>query len=116
MKAAKRPKPDVTCPRCGQTSRQSRDGRTHAGSQRYRCVTCGCRYTPFPKDQGYAEEIRFQALQLYLEGRSMREVARILNVNHQSVANWMQDYGRYLPPDAPPDIVELARLEGLFVL
>ncbi len=105
-----------TCPRCNKTQRQARDGRTAAGSQRYRCAFCGCRYTPQPRDLGYDEEIRFQALQLYLEGCSMREVARRLDVNHQSVANWMRAYARYLPPDLPPDIAELARLEGLFVL
>jgi transposase-like protein len=104
------------CPRCNQTGRQARDGRTPAGSQRYRCAQCGCRYTPTPAEQGYDEDVRFQALQLYLEGYSMREVARRLSVNHQSVANWMKAYARYLPPDLPPDIAELARLEGLFVL
>jgi transposase-like protein len=105
-----------SCPRCNSRTRQARDGRTPAGSQRYRCGACGCRHTPQPKDQGYDEAIRFQALQLYLEGRSMRAVARALGVNHQSVANWMHDYARYLPPDLPPNIAELARLEGLFVL
>ncbi len=106
----------VPCPRCNSRARQARDGRTRAGSQRYRCGVCGLRYTPFPKEQGYEEEVRFQALQLYLEGHSMREIGRRLNVHHQSIANWMKDYGRYLPPDLPPDIAEKARLEGLFVL
>lgn len=109
-------KQQVSCPRCYARARQARDGRTRADSQRYRCGACGCRYTPFPKEQGYEEEVRFQALQLYLEGHSMREIGRRLKVNHQSVANWMKDYARYLPPDLPPDIAELARLEGLFVL
>lgn len=105
-----------SCPRCSKRIRQVRDGFTQAGSQRYRCRSCGYRYTPSPKDQGYPEEVRFQALQLYLEGDSMREVARKLGVNHQSVANWMKAYALYLPPDLPADIAELARLEGLFVL
>ena len=105
-----------TCPRCNKTAHQARDGRTPAGSQRYRCALCSCRYTPQPREQGYDEEVRFQALQMYLEGCSMREIARRLDVHHQSIANWMADYARYLPPDLPPDIAELARLEGLFVL
>lgn len=104
------------CPRCYTTAKQSRDGYTPAGSQRYRCGVCGCRYTPLPKDQGYEEEVRFQALQLYLAGNSMREVSRLLDVNHQSVANWIKAYARYLPPDLPADIAELAKLEGLFIL
>lgn len=108
--------PPLTCPRCFKNSRQSRDGRTPAGSQRFRCGLCGCRYTPIPKEQGYDEDVRFVALQLYLEGHSMREIGRRLNVNHQSIANWIKDYARYMPPDLPSDIVELARLEGLFIL
>ncbi len=105
-----------TCPRCNSRLNQAKDGRTNAGSQRFRCRQCGCRYTPAPKDQGYDEEVRFEALQLFLEGYSMREIGRRLQVNHQSIANWMRAYARYLPPDLPPDIAEQARLEGLFVL
>lgn len=107
---------DPTCPKCYESARQVRDGRTTSGSQRYRCRLCGCRYTPFPQSNGYDEEVRFQALQLYLEGMSIRQVARVLEVNHQSVANWMQDYARYLPPDLPPSIAEMAKLDGLYVL
>jgi transposase-like protein len=106
----------VSCPKCFRNVRQTKDGHTQAGSQRYRCRACGCRYTPYPQEQGYDEEVRFEALQLYLEGMSMRAVARKLDVNHQSVANWMKDYARYLPPDLPPDLIEKARLEGLYVL
>lgn len=106
----------VSCPKCYESSRQVKDGHTASGSQRFRCRHCSCRYTPFPQSNGYDEEVRFQALQLYLEGMSIRQVARLLDVNHQSVANWMKDYTRYLPPDLPPSIAEMARLEGLYVL
>ncbi len=106
----------INCPRCGVDTHQTKDGFTPQRSQRYRCRECGCRYTPFPKSQGYDEEVRFQALQLYLEGMSLRDIGRLLDVNHQSVANWIQAYARYLPPDLPPSIAEMARLEGLYVL
>ncbi len=81
----------------------------------YRCKSCGCRYTPEAKDPGYDEEVRLQALTLYLEGNSLREIGRLLDVNHQSVANWITNYGNYLSEDFPPSIIELAVLDGFYV-
>lgn len=107
---------DITCPKCYRDEDQIRDGFTRARSQRYRCRHCGCRYTPYPLQHGYDEEVRLQALHLYLEGMSYRAIARLLDVNHQSVANWINAYARFLPPDMPPSIAEMARLEGLYVL
>lgn len=46
----------------------------------------------------------------------MREIGRRLDVNHQSVANWIKAYARFLPPDVPADLAEMAKLEGLFIL
>jgi transposase-like protein len=105
----------MSCPRCFATNRQIRDGKTPAGSQRMRCKDCGCRYTPDPKDQGYDEEVRMQALTLYLEGVSLREIGRLLEVNHQSAANWIKDYENYMPQDLPPSILEMAELDGYYI-
>lgn len=80
-----------------------------------RCKGCGCRYTPVPRERGYDEEVRLQALTLHLEGISLREIGRLLDVNHQSVANWISDYSHYLPPDLPPSILEIAELDGFYV-
>jgi hypothetical protein len=102
----------VSCPKCFAASHQNKDGRTPAGSQRLRCSVCGCRYTPLPKDQGYDEEIRQQALILHLEGLSLRLIGRLLAVNHQTVANWINGYANYLPADLPPSILEMAALDG----
>lgn len=103
-----------TCPKCQSAERQNKDGLTAAGSQRYRCVHCGCRYTPVPKENGYDEDIRLSALSLYLEGLSLREIGRVLEVNHQSIANWIAAYATYLPPDMPQELLEQAQLDGLF--
>lgn len=100
------------CPKCFAQTRQIKDGRTSAGSQRFRCKQCGCRYTPAPQDPGYDEEIRQQALVLHLEGLSLRLIGRLLTVNHQTVANWINGYANYLPPDLPPSILELLALDG----
>jgi transposase-like protein len=101
-----------SCPKCHLTHNQIKDGFTPAGSQRYRCKACGCRYTPEAKDWGYSEEMRVLALQLHLEGHSLRAISRVLAVNHQSVANWINDFTMYLPSDYV-DLIDMARLDGL---
>ena len=105
----------MACPKCHAQQRQIKDGHTPAYSQRYRCKLCGCRYTPQAKYRGYDEEVREQALMLHLEGISLREIGRILDVHHQSVANWIGDYAKYLPQDLPPSILELAELDQFYV-
>lgn len=104
------------CPRCHASEFQIKDGRTPAGSQRYKCKPCGRRYTPSPKDPGYDEEVRLQALTLYLEGVSLRQVARILSVNHQSVANWVNTYADDIPEELPDSVLETAVLDGLLTI
>ncbi|PID85767.1 MAG: hypothetical protein CSA11_00470 [Chloroflexi bacterium] len=102
------------CPHCGGADRQIKDGFTAAGMQRYRCKLCQTRYTLHPKEQGYDEEVRLQALSLYLEGLSLREVSRLLSVNHQSVANWIHSYKNHMPATLPPSILETAILDGFY--
>ncbi len=102
------------CPKCDESRRQIKDGRTPSGSQRYRCKLCGFRYTPEPKEKGYDEETRLQALRLYMDGVSLRGVSRILEVNHQSVANWVNTYAHHIPMDLPPSVLEMAILDGIY--
>lgn len=54
---------------------------------------------------GYDDEVREQALQLYLEGNSLRSIGRILKVHHVSVSNWINAHAHTLPKrvsDATP--------------
>ena len=67
-----------TCPHCHQTTRQNRAGETQSGSQRYKCMHCGHKYTPEPKQHGYPDEMRKQALQLYVDGMNLRRIGRHL--------------------------------------
>lgn len=101
------------CPKCGDGELQIKDGRTAAGSQRYRCKQCGFRYTPMPKDRGYDEYIRLQALRLHLEGLSLRSISRVLGINHQTAANWINRYANDLPLPFPDSILELVAIDGL---
>jgi hypothetical protein len=63
---------------------------------------------------GYDLSLREQALKLYLEGTSLRAIGRLLSVNHQSIANWINDYAGQLPSkvadDTPTDTVETDEL------
>ena len=103
------------CPHCGRETKQSRDGRTKAGSLRYRCGYCRRKYTPFPKQQGYPSEIREQAVKLYVDGMNFRRIARQLKVNHQSVINWVNAYIATLPEQTPqPDSVTTVELDEVF--
>ncbi len=103
-----------TCPHCHQTHYQAKDGHTTSGSQRFRCQTCGCRYTPDPKPRGYAPHLRTQALQLYVDGLNLRRIGRVLGIHHQTVSTWVMAAATALPATPPvpsqTDIVELDEL------
>lgn len=46
-------------------------------------------------------DLRRQAIQCYVDGMSLRRIARHLGVVHQTVANWVTAYAATLP-DTPP--------------
>ena len=103
------------CPYCQTTEQQVKAGFTGAGSQMYKCKPCNRRYTPDPAEPGYPNAIRRQAVRLHLEGMNYRRVARILQVSHVSVMNWVKARAEQLPaapiPEADPlDIVEMDEL------
>lgn len=78
----------VSCPFCASKERQVKAG-TNSGIQRYKCGSCKRRYTPLAEGPGYTDEVRAQASQLHAQGKTIREIARQLSMNHQSVANWL---------------------------
>ncbi len=103
-----------SCPHCHATRYQVKAGFNRSGSQRYRCTPCGRKYTPDPQPQGYVDAVRQQAVRLYVDGLNLRRIARLLQVNHQSVANWVKSYVDQLPnapqPADPPDVLEMDEL------
>jgi len=89
-------------------------GHNASGSQRYQCKRCQRHSTFEPQAHGYALETREQALRLYLEGNGLRRIGRLLQVHHQTVANWINARHATLPsqPTQPPvaGVVELDEL------
>jgi len=56
------------------------------------CRGCGKTTTPEPKERGYSEQVREKAVRMYVEGNNFRRIGRLLDVNHQSVVNWINAY------------------------
>ncbi len=103
------------CPYCQATDRQVKAGRTEVGSQRYKCQQCGRRYTPQPKEHGYPDSLRQQAVRLYVDGMNFRRIGRQLGVHHQSVINWINAYVAQLPDTSPlPAEVTVVEQDELF--
>jgi transposase-like protein len=102
------------CPKCYSTERQNKAGRTQAGSQRYRCLVCGAKYTPVKKPQGYGTKVRKQAIRLYVDGMNLRRTARHLGVHHTTVAVWVKEYVSQLPKAPQPRQVKTAEMDELF--
>ena len=103
-----------TCPKCKETSHQRKCGRTVAGSQQYSCKHCKTKYTPEPKERGYPDEMRLQAIKMYVDGINYRRIARHLAIHHTTVINWVKAFAAQLP-DAPlPEELHTIELDELF--
>ena len=103
------------CAYCQSTEQQIKSGLNASGSQRFRCRLCDRIYTPAPAPNGYPDEVRHQAVKLYLEGMNLRRIGRLLSVNHQSVTNWVNAYHASLPEvSAPVERPQTLEMDELF--
>ena len=89
------------CLHCGSPSRQVKNGHSRLGVAQFKCQDCGRCYRALYKTRGYSEEVRLQAVRLYLDGTNFRRIARHLGVNHQSVINWVNAYHARLKEQEP---------------
>jgi transposase-like protein len=93
-------------------------GLNRSGSQRYVCKACQRHFTPRPNPMGYSTVIREQAIKMVVDGANYRRTGRYLQVNHQSVANWVTAATAKLKAgDAPrPEVgdSDTAELDELF--
>jgi transposase-like protein len=106
------------CPHGQTTEQQVKGGFNRTGSQRFQCQLCRRQYTPEPHPLGYDEKIKEMALKLYLEGNGFRRIGRLLNVNHQSVVNWVNAYhaqlGTKQAEAAVTDSLAILEMDELF--
>jgi transposase-like protein len=98
-----------TCPKC-QNTPCSKDGIV-GGRQRYRCKNCGRRHTVAYK--WYSEEIKKQALSMYLEGLGFRAIGRILNCSHVAVYQWIKQYGEKAHLSMPATDIDVVEMDEM---
>jgi transposase-like protein len=75
---------------------------------------CRYKYTPEPKAWAYDEQTRQKALELYVDGLSLRRIARHLGVHHRTVSLWVKAKAADLPQAPVPEEVQVAEMDELF--
>jgi len=79
-----------TCPKC-QHNVIIKSGIVK-GRQRYQCKSCKYFFTVGKEGKQIDSYYVIKALQLYIEGVSLREIERLIGVSHVSVLNWVRKY------------------------
>ena len=102
------------CQQCQSREKQVKRGFNHSGSKRWKCQVCSKRYTPQPKEQGYPDELWYQAVKMYVDGMNYRRIAHHLGVDHKSVMNWVKAYAAQLDNAPVPQDVNNAEMDELF--
>ena len=82
----------MECPKC-KSINYTKDGIVKS-KQRYRCKECNYRYTVNVKSTSKPEDMKRQALHLYLEGLGFRSIGRFLKVSHVSIQQWIKRFGK----------------------
>jgi transposase-like protein len=77
---------------------------------------CRYKYTPEQKQHGYSDDVRKQAMQLYVDGRNLRRIARHLGIHHRTVSLWVKASAASLPEAPVPKGVKTAEKDELFTV
>jgi transposase-like protein len=88
----------IICPKC-QGAQVVKSG-VVKGRQRYNCKNCKYFFTVFKEGKHIDPYYVIKALQLYLEGVSLREIERLIGVSHVSVMNWVKKYKVQAPENS----------------
>lgn len=80
----------LACPRC------NKENIVKSGivkdRQRYNCKDCNYFFSVFKDGKSIDTYYVIKALQLYIEGVSLREIERLIGISHVSVMNWIKKY------------------------
>ena len=101
------------CPQC-KSSHNKKNG-FRGGKQSYRCKDCGYQYVENPISRAYPIEVKQLCLKMYLNGMGFRAIARVTQIDHTTIINWVKEAGELLsdePQDSEiPEITEIDELQ-----
>lgn len=86
----------LSCPKC-QSDNIVKSG-IIKDRQRYLCKSCNYYFTVNKLGKKIDDYYVTKALQLYLEGLSLREIERILGISHVTISSWIKEYNIKKPP------------------
>ena len=75
----------VICPACQQPDAVYRHGKASDGTQRYRCSTCRRTFQLRYRHKVHEPGVRAKITDLALNGRGIRDTARVLGISPQTV-------------------------------
>jgi len=65
------------------------------------------------KSTAFADSIKEQVLQMYLEGMGFRAIGRVLGMSHVSVYRWIRAFGQRAAPLASHQAIDVVELDEL---
>ena len=80
------------CPKC-QSIRTKKNGFRRA-KQSHRCNDCGYQFVESPTRKGYLPAIKQFCPKMYLNGMGFRGIARVINIDHRTIINWVSQVGK----------------------
>lgn len=86
----------VICPKCSSQESIVKSGIVNE-KQRYLCKKCTYNFTVRKVGKKIDNYYIVKAIQLYLEGLSLREIENILGVSHSTISNWLKTYNIQKP-------------------
>jgi transposase len=97
------------CPKC--KSKNFRKDGIVKSRQRYFCKDCKNRFTV--EQIGKPNNLKKDALILYLEGLGFRSIGRVLHVSHVAVFNWIKSFGEKLDEFRNPSEIQVMELDEM---
>jgi transposase-like protein len=63
--------------------------------------------------RGYSEDVKRQALEMYLEGLGFRSIGRLLSCSHTAAYYWIRQYGEKSSLKVTSDKIEVIEMDEM---